>query len=65
MRSAVEWCDDSNAPTMGIADKNWLEQQPYQIVLWLVNHGGSVDLNLGIIFVPDLETRTMFMLKWL
>jgi hypothetical protein len=65
MRSAVEWCDDLNAPTMGIANKLWLDQQPYQILSWLADRGGSADINLGIIFVPDLEVRTMFMLRWL
>jgi hypothetical protein len=60
----VIWCDDLNAPTLGVADKTWLEQQPHQILGWLADRGGSADINLGIIFVPDLETRTMFMLRW-
>ncbi len=50
---------------MGIADKNWLGRQPYQIIHWLADHGGSADVNLGIIFVPNLKVRTMFMLRWL
>lgn len=63
--SPVIWCDDLNAPTLGVADKEWWNSQPYTINLWLEEHGGSADLELGIIFVPDLETRTMFMLRWL
>lgn len=65
MESKVVWCDDLDAPTIGVADRDWLDEQTYRIVLWVEEHGGTVDIRQGIIFVPNLETRTLFMLRWL
>lgn len=63
--SPVFWCDDLNAPTLGVADKEWWDRQPYTINRWLEEHGGSADLYQGIIFVPNEEIKTLFTLRWL
>jgi hypothetical protein len=63
--SSVFWCDDLNAPTLGVADKTWWDDQPHTILGWLVDHGCSADINHGIIFVPNEEIKTLFTLRWM
>jgi hypothetical protein len=63
----IIWCDDLDAPTMGIADTNWWHSQPLVILQWLEEHGGSGSTvgGAGIIFVPNEQVKTLFTLRWL
>lgn len=61
----VIWCDDLDAPTVGMADMTWWDERPHGMIQWLEEHGGSAETGLGIIFLPNEEIKMLFILKWL